>query len=320
VKVNSSKQVQELAFPGSGGEQPVDMIFLQPVFDRNVSWLKPGYTDRHRATRTEEFTPMKKSVIVAVVAVAAWAVAAAARADATWIDLTHDLSADAVFWPTAAPFRMTTDFEGMTERGYYYSAYSFTTAEHGGTHIDAPVHFAEGANSVEQIPLERLIGPAVVVDVSAAVARDRDLQIGVDHLRAWEAANGEIPAGSIVLLRTGFGAYWPDAARYLGTALRGAEGAAALSFPGLGVDAANWLVTERRISAVGIDTASIDHGKSRDFAAHVALMTHNVPAFENVANLDQLPATGVFVVALPTKIKGGSGGPLRIVARVGGAP
>ena len=236
--------------------------------------------------------------------------------DEEWIDLTHELSADAVFWPTAEPFKLTTDFEGLTEGGYYYSAYSFATAEHGGTHIDAPVHFAEGKHHVDEIPLQQLIGAAVVVDVSAQVAQNRDYQISVADLQAWETSHGKIPPRSIVLLRTGFGKHWPHADKYLGTALRGPEGVAALSFPGLGTEAAGWLTEQREIKAVGIDTASIDYGKSKDFSTHVALMTENIPAFENVANLDQLPATGVYVIALPAKIRGGSGGPLRIIARV----
>lgn len=236
--------------------------------------------------------------------------------DKPWIDLTHELSSDAVFWPTADPFKMTTDFEGVTERGYYYSAYSFATAEHGGTHIDAPVHFAEGKNHVNEIPLEQLIGAAVVVDVSAQVAKNRDHLISVADLEAWESRHGKIPKGSIVLLHTGFGSYWPHADKYLGTALRGQEGVAALSFPGLSTEAATWLTQQRKMKAVGIDTASIDYGKSKNFSTHVALMTSNIPAFENVANLDQLPSTGVYVIALPVKIRGGSGGPLRIIARV----
>lgn len=242
-----------------------------------------------------------------------------ARAGEEWVDLTHDLAADSVFWPTAEPFRLDTDAEGMTEGGWYYSAYSFSAAEHGGTHIDAPVHFAKGAHTVDAIPLERLIGPAVVIDVSAQADADRDHQVSVADLQAWERAHGEIPAGSIVLLRTGFSRHWPDAERYLGTALRGEAGVAALSFPGLGTEAAQWLIEARQPRAVGIDTASIDFGRSKNFSTHVALMTRNVPAFENVANLDRLPATGAFVVALPVKIRGGSGGPLRIVARLPGS-
>jgi len=244
----------------------------------------------------------------------------AAAAAEEWIDLTHDLSSDAVFWPTAQPFRMSTDFEGMTDKGYFYSAYTFSTAEHGGTHIDAPVHFAKGRHHFDEIPLQQLIGPAVVVDVSAAVARDRDHAISIADLRDWEARHGTIPDASIVLLRTGFGAYWPDARKYLGTDLRGEAGVAALSFPGLAPAAATWLMSERAIKAVGIDTASIDPGKSTDFGTHVALMGHDIPAFENVARLERLPSTGSFVVALPIKIRGGSGGPLRIVARIGEPP
>ena len=256
-----------------------------------------------------------QTVLLGVTALVSVSVVLTAEAE-DWVDLTHVLSADAVFWPTADPFRKTTDFEGMTERGYYYSAYSFTTAEHGGTHIDAPVHFAEGRRPVDEIPLDQLIGDAVVIDVTDQVAGDRDYRISMADLMAWEKQHGVIPPAAIVLLRTGFSAYWPDAERYLGTAKRGPAGVAALSFPGLGTEAALWLVAERQIKAVGIDTASIDYGKSQDFATHVALMKANIPAFENVANLDQVPATGAFVVALPVKIRGGSGGPLRIVARL----
>jgi kynurenine formamidase len=243
--------------------------------------------------------------------------AASAGADGTWIDLTHPLSADSVFWPTAPKFELTTEAEGMTDAGYYYSAYSFSAAEHGGTHIDAPVHFAEGRMSVDEIPLSRLIGDAVVVDVSEPAGRDRDYLIGVADLTAWEETHGRIPDDTIVLLRTGYSRYWPDAEAYLGTALRGEEGVAALHFPGLDPDAATWLVSQRSVKAVGIDTASIDYGQSKSFGSHVALMTHNVPAFENVDNLDRLPPTGTTIVALPVKIEGGSGGPLRIIAQVG---
>ena len=233
-----------------------------------------------------------------------------------WVDLTYDLSSASIFWPTAKPFQLTIDAQGVTELGYYYSAFSFCTAEHGGTHIDAPVHFAQGRESVHQIALERLIGSAFVVDVTAQAKSDRDYQIGTGDLLAWERQHGQLPSGAIVLFRTGFGDHWPDAESYLGTAQRGEEGARNLHFPGLHADAAKWLVRERQVGSVGIDTASIDHGQSRSFRTHVTLMTANVPAFENVANLDLLPATGAFVVALPVKIKGGSGGPLRIVARI----
>jgi kynurenine formamidase len=162
----------------------------------------------------------------------------------------------------------------------------------------------------------QLVGPAVAVDVSEACARDRDHEIAREELLAWEAAHGEIPRGAIVLLRTGFASRWPDRAAYLGTDERGPAAVASLHFPGLGADAARWLVEARAIRAVGIDTASIDRGTSTRFETHQALFAANVPAFENVAALDALPARGFRVVALPMKIRGGSGAPLRIVALV----
>ena len=232
-----------------------------------------------------------------------------------WIDLTHTLSSESIFWPTAAPFELATDFEGVTEKGYFYSAYTFKTAEHGGTHIDAPVHFAKGHDSVDEIPLERLIGNAVVLDLSELINGECNFLITTGHILAWEKSHGRIPENAIILLRTGFDKYWPDTKRYLGTDLKGEAGVAALCFPGLQPETATWLAQQRSIKAVGIDTASIDYGQSSDYRAHVNLMSRNIPAFENIANLDQLPPTGAFVVALPVKIKGGSGGPLRIVAR-----
>lgn len=235
---------------------------------------------------------------------------------ARWIDLTHDFDDEAIYWPTAERFALDTVSEGTTEGGYYYSAYRFSAAEHGGTHMDAPIHFHEGGETVDEVPLERLMGPAVVVDVSAAAERDPDYRATVDDLRAWEEAHGPIPEGAIVLLRTGWGERWPAAGRYLGTVRRGQEAVPELHFPGLHPDAARWLVEKRSVAAVGLDTPSIDHGQSEDFMAHRILYAAGVPGFENVARLGELPATGAYVVALPMKIAGGSGAPLRIVGVV----
>ena len=230
------------------------------------------------------------------------------------VDLTHAYDEDTVYWPTAEGFRLTVDARGWTDGGYYYEANSFCTAEHGGTHLDAPVHFAEGTHSVDQIPLERLIGPGVVVDVSAACAADRDHRVTISELQAWEAEHGRLPDGAIVLLRTGFARFWPDRVRYMGTDLRGEAGVAALHFPGLDPRAAAWLVTQRSIGAIGLDTPSIDHGPSKAFEAHRILFEAQIPALENLADLDDLPPRGFEVVALPMKIRGGSGAPVRVVA------
>ena len=230
------------------------------------------------------------------------------------VDLTHTFSKESVYWVTAKEFQLEEVAKGRTDAGFYYSANNFSTAEHGGTHIDAPIHFAENKQTVDLIPLENLIGTGVKIDVSGKALKDPDYLISVQDLQNWEAKHSAIPMKSIVLFQTGYGKYYPDAKKYLGTVNRGPEAVKELHFPGLSPDAAEWLIENRKIKAVGLDTASIDYGQSIDFATHVALMTQNVPAFENVANLEQLPATGFQIIALPMKIQGGSGGPLRIIA------
>ena len=231
------------------------------------------------------------------------------------VDLTYAFGADTIYWPTDTQgFELETLAAGHTEQGYYYAANRFSSAEHGGTHLDAPIHFYEGRSTADTIPIERLVGLGMVVDVTEKVHQDPDYQVGVEDLEMWETLHGPMPEGAIVLLRTGFGRFWGDRARYLGTDLVGPEAIPHLHFPGLHPEAAQWLKTERDVKAVGIDTPSIDHGQSSDFASHVALFEGDIPAFENVAHLDKIPDKDFLVVALPMKIAGGSGGPLRIIA------
>lgn len=230
------------------------------------------------------------------------------------IDLSYDFSDETVYWVNAKEFEQEKVAEGKTDAGFYYSANNFSAAEHGGTHIDSPIHFAEGRQTVDQIPLEKLIGNAVKIDVSKKAENNPEYLVSVEDFTNWEKENGQIPDGSIVLLRTGFGKFYPDKAKYLGTDKRGDEAVKDLHFPGLDPQAAEWLVKNRKINAVGLDTASIDYGQSTEFKSHIILMSENIPAFENVANLDKLPAKGFQIIALPMKIKGGSGSPLRIVA------
>lgn len=230
-----------------------------------------------------------------------------------WFDLTHEFGADTIYWVNAEPFKR----EGsgaMTDKGFFYAAGNYSAAEHGGTHIDAPIHFAEGKKSVDQIELSQLNAPGVKIDVSAKTNADRDYLITVEDIKAWEAANGAIPEWSIILFYTGFGSKWPDKKAYLGTDQKGDAAAKDLHFPGIHPDAAKWLVENRKFKAIGTDTASIDYGQSTDFKSHVTLMTANIPAFENVANLDKIPTKGFHIIAMPMKIKGGSGAPLRIAA------
>jgi kynurenine formamidase len=232
------------------------------------------------------------------------------------VDLSHTYDAQTIYWPTAEGFQLRKDAEGMTPAGYYYAANSLFTSEHGGTHIDAPIHFAQGHQAVDAIPLERLLGPALVIDVTAQSDGNADYQVTTEDVARFEREHGAIPDDAIVLIRTGFSRRWPDAAQYLGTATRGEEGAKLLHFPGLHPDAARWLVANRRIGAIGIDTASIDYGQSTLFESHRVLYERDVPAFENLTALERLPVTGAYVIALPMKIGGGSGAPLRAVAVV----
>ena len=231
-----------------------------------------------------------------------------------WIDLSYAYSEETIYWPTEDGFQLDELAYGETDQGYFYSSYKISTAEHGGTHLDAPIHFFRGGMSTEQIPLDRLIAPAVVVDVSARATPD--YRIDVADLEGWEREHGLIPDGAILLLRTGWGERWPDRLSYLGTERSGPEAVAELHFPGIHPDAARWITDQRNVAAVGIDTPSIDYGQSSGFEAHVIIYGANIPGFENVANLDELPEAGAFVVALPMKVAGGSGGPLRIVAFV----
>lgn len=230
------------------------------------------------------------------------------------VDLTHPFGSDTIYWPTAATgFEHAELHRGRVAAGFYYSAYAFAAPEHGGTHLDAPSHFAEGAPTADRIALERLIGPALVIDVERACAADPDHAVTAAEIEAWEGVHGRVAAGSIVLLRTGWGARWPDRRAYLGDDRPGRVDA--LHFPGYSAGAARLLV-DREVALVGIDTASLDAGPSTGFEAHVVFAAAGIAGLENIAHLDRLPPTGAWVIALPMKIEGGSGGPARIVALV----
>jgi kynurenine formamidase len=231
------------------------------------------------------------------------------------VDLSHALDSATLYWPTSpSRFQMERLAFGPTPGGYFYSANRFSAPEHGGTHLDAPIHFHEGGASTDRIALDRLVAPAVVIDVTAQAAADPDYRLTPDDVEAFERDHGTIPAGTIVLLRTGWSTRWPDPRRYLGDDRPG--DASNLHFPSYGVEAAGLLVEQRRVAALGADVASIDYGASTDFMVHRIAAAQGVPGLENLTGLDQLPATGAVVVALPIKLGDGSGGPARVIALV----
>ena len=229
------------------------------------------------------------------------------------VDLTWAFDEKTLYWPTSpSAFEKKELAYGPTPGGWFYASNAVCTPEHGGTHLDAPIHFAEGKRTADEIPLEQLIAPAIVIDVADKAAADPDYRLTAGDVTAWEARHGAIAAGTIVLLRTGWGRRWPDRRSYFGDDTPGATDN--LHFPSYGEDAARLLVEERRVAAIGVDTASIDYGQSKDFIVHRIANGANVPGFENIAHLDRVPERGAWIIALPMKIARGSGGPLRIVA------
>jgi kynurenine formamidase len=228
------------------------------------------------------------------------------------IDLTYAFNQNTIYWPTAKPFTHEKVSWGKSAAGYWYSSANYSASEHGGTHLDAPIHFAEKGWTSDQIPINNLIGKAVVIDISAACAKNPDYQLTVSDIEQWESKNGKIPDQSIVLIRTGWGKFWPDKKKYLGDDKPGSV--SNLHFPAFSKDSAEFLVHQRKVKGVGLDTASLDPGTSKDFIAHQIFTGANVYGLENIANLDQLPETGAWIIALPMKIENGTGGPVRIIA------
>lgn len=257
---------------------------------------------------------MYRAVILGLVVPFVWLSPATATVldEKKIVDLTYPFDEHTIYWPTAKPFQLEIVAAGDTPAGYWYAANNICLAEHGGTHMDAPIHFAKGKHAADEVPLQHLIGPAVVIDVRAQAARDPDYRLSVADIVAWERQYGRIPEGAIVIMWSGWGERWPDKKRYLGTDKAG--DVANLHFPGFSREAATFLVSERQIDAIGVDTPSIDYGQSQDFIVHRIINGANKPGLENIAYLEKLPPVGATLIALPMKIAKGSGGPVRIIA------
>lgn len=255
---------------------------------------------------------------LALVALGGCAAPSAAGVDLTsvrLVDLTHAFNPGTLYWPTSpGGFELQQLAYGNTPGGWFYSSYAFASPEHGGTHLDAPIHFAAGKRTNDQIPLDQLINHAVVLDISARAATDPDAMLTVPEVNAFETEHGRIRAGALVLLRTGWDRHWGNRLAYFGDSTPG--DASRLHFPGFSPEAARLLVNERGIGGLGVDTPSIDAGASTDFMVHRILMEQDGIGLENLKDLDQLPATGTILLALPMKIENGSGGPVRVVAMV----
>lgn len=222
------------------------------------------------------------------------------------VDLSYAISDKLVAWPGDERVFETKVNATIEKNGYFTR--SFWMLEHYGTHLDAPAHFPPGKATVDQIPVKQLFGPAVVLDVRAEGAKDADYQLPAARIEEWEKQHGRIREGSIVLLRTGWAARWPDAQKY-----RNQDAQGRMHFPGISVEAAKLLIG-RKVSGLGCDTLSIDYGASADFAVHHLTLGAGLYHLENLADLTALPEAGAFLVAAPIKLEGGSGGPVRVFA------
>jgi kynurenine formamidase len=222
------------------------------------------------------------------------------------LDLSYAINDKLVPWPGDKRF-FEAQVNATVERNGYFTR-SFWMLEHYGTHLDAPIHFPPGKVTIDQIPAKQLFGPAVVLDVREAAAKEADYQLAPARVEDWERKHGRIPAGSIALLRTGWSSRWPDAQRY-----RNQDAEGKMHFPGFSVEAVKLLI-DRQVSGLGCDTASADYGASSDFAVHHLALGAGLYHLENLSDLSELPETGAFLIVAPIKLEGGSGGPVRVFA------
>ena len=222
------------------------------------------------------------------------------------VDMTYAINGKLPAWPGDEKTFEAQVIATPEKDGYF--ARSFWMLEHYATHMDAPAHFPPGKFTLDQIPVAHFFGPAVVIDVREEVGKDSDYHLSATRIEKWEAAHGRIPSGAIVMMRTGWASRWPDQARY-----RNMDANGAMHFPGFSVESAKLLIARGAVG-LGIDTLSIDYGASKDFEVHHTDLPAGLYNLENLANLDQLPEAGAFLIAAPIKLEGGSGGPVRVFA------
>ena len=231
------------------------------------------------------------------------------------LDMTYPYDENTIYWPTAKSFVLEKLSWGIAEGGNWYASNNFSAAEHGGTHADAPIHFAQNGRTMEQIPLEEWIGPAVNIDTTGECEKNRDYLLGVEDIKGWENKFGKIPDGAWVIMYTGIDTqYYPDKKKVLGTDKTGEEALPELSFPGFSPESVEFLIKERNITGIAIDTPSIDYGRSKDFKVHQILCGADKLALENIAKLDELPPSGAMLYVMPIPIKDGTGAPARVFA------
>jgi kynurenine formamidase len=217
------------------------------------------------------------------------------------VDLTHTFREDFALYPNS-PTASRETVRTIAADGFYGQVWRFW--EHTATHMDVPGHFVAGGRTSEEITLEELIRPIVVVDISERAASQPATEVTVDDLRRFERRHGRIPKGALVAMDSGWAARAADADAFIND----------MQFPGFSGDATAWLLENRRIGGIGVDTLSLDNGPSTSFASHLAVLRADKVGIENLANLDKLPPRGATVVMGLIPWKEGSGGPARVLA------
>ncbi|XP_033724649.1 LOW QUALITY PROTEIN: isatin hydrolase-like [Pecten maximus] len=229
------------------------------------------------------------------------------------VDLSYELDSGSVTWPNNPKFNMTVLHRGEFSNAWFENN-RLNFAEHTGTHIDAPTHLAhrDGQWNLDQIPIERLGGPGVIIDVKSKAEADSDYRVTVDDLKAWEARNGRIPYGAVVLMNSGWQKYYPDYNAVFKT--DNISDSSTYHFPSWHEDAVDWLISNRVVYYVGVDTPSTDYGQSQTYPVHLLLSKENIIGLESVANLDRIPEVGTTIYVPVMKVRDGSGGPARMFA------
>lgn len=224
------------------------------------------------------------------------------------IDLTHTMSPDFPTFFGVPGIEMQKQFDFARDG---FNLYWWRLIEHAGTHLDAPLHFSQAGAGADRLDAATLVVPLAVIDVAAKAARDADYLLARQDLVEWETKNGPLPAGCCVAMHAGWAQHLGNPAKYTGK-----DSAGTFHFPGFAAEAAEWLIQERRVAGLAVDTLSLDHGPSKDFKTHTLWLPSGRWGLENVANLDRVPAVGATLVVGLAKIKDATGGPARLIALV----
>jgi kynurenine formamidase len=258
-------------------------------------------------SRRDVFRAAAAGAGVAAATFIAGTLPAMAQTPAQVLDLTHELSEDFPTFGGEPGYRVEKIFDFAKDG---YNLYSLSIDEHSGTHLDTPLHFSADGQSVAEIPVDKLVTPLCIIDIKKRAADNPDAQVTPEDLKAWVAAHGDIPNGACVAMNSGWSAHASS------DIFRNADANGVMHFPGFHIEAVQMLMEEADVAGLAVDSLSLDHGSSKDFAAHYAWLPSGRWGLECIANLDALPPSGATLIVGAPKNRGGTGGPSRVMAMV----